>query len=77
MQMGVSRYNLVPRTRYRYVYRCSACQREFPARKRLGALACATCCKQHSNGKFDIRFKLYLDRQLSPTEGFELARQKR
>jgi predicted SprT family Zn-dependent metalloprotease len=59
--MGVSRYNPVPRLRpYRYIYSCGACQKEFYARKKLGLLACAHCCRQHSKGKFDRRFKLLL-----------------
>lgn len=61
--MGVSRYNPVPRTRpYRYVYRCVACMKEFFTRRRLGDLACARCCKLWSGGKYDARFKLFLDR---------------
>jgi predicted SprT family Zn-dependent metalloprotease len=65
-QMGVSRYNPVPKTRpYRYIYACGYCQREFPARKKLGVLACANCCKNHSQGKFDARFKLVLARSLT------------
>lgn len=77
-QMGVSRYNTVPRARpYRYVYRCTGCEGEFFARKRLGILACAHCCKQHADGKFDARFKLYFHRNLSADEGLELLRQKR
>jgi predicted SprT family Zn-dependent metalloprotease len=64
-EMGVSRYNPVPRTRpYRYVYRCSFCQREFPARRRLGPLACAKCCGKYAGGRYDSRFKLVLDRKL-------------
>ncbi len=60
--MGVSRYNPVPRTKPpRYLYRCPSCEAEFPARRRLGVLACATCCKRHSKGKFDVRFTLYLE----------------
>lgn len=74
--MGVSRYNPVPRTRpYKYVYRCLACQGEFFARKRLGPLACAKCCKQYSGGRYDSRFKLYLDKKLAPGEAPQLARQ--
>src|SRR5690606_1591958 len=47
--MGCSRYNPVPRLRpYKYLYQCPSCSREFPARRRLGPLACATCCKKHS-----------------------------
>ena len=63
--MGVSRYNPVPKRRgYKYMYRCGGCEREFPARKRLGTLACADCCKRHSGGRFDRRFKLELAREL-------------
>jgi predicted SprT family Zn-dependent metalloprotease len=63
--MGVSRWNPVPRTRpYRYIYACPACRTEFKARKKLGTLACSRCCKQHSNGSYDPRFKLYLSRRL-------------
>ena len=59
--MGVSRYNPVPRLKPpKYLYRCPGCSRDFPARKKWGKLACATCCKTHSGGKFDIRFKLEL-----------------
>ena len=76
-QMGVSRYNTVPRARpYRYVYRCSFCHKDFHARKRLGALACARCCKEHAGGRFDPRFKLYLHQELNAAEGLELALQK-
>lgn len=64
-KMGVSRYNPVPKTRaFKYVYRCTACLKEFFAKRKLGPLACAQCCKQHSQGKYDARFKLYLDREL-------------
>jgi predicted SprT family Zn-dependent metalloprotease len=75
--MGVSRYNSVPRARpFRYVYQCPGCGKDFPARKRLSALACASCCKLHSGGRFDARFKLFLDRKLSACEGLELMAQK-
>jgi len=66
-EMGVSRYNPVPRNRpYRYIYRCGGCEKEFPAKRRLGVLACAECCKVHARGKFDPRFKLELLRSLDP-----------
>lgn len=59
--MGVSRYNTVPRKRpVKYIYQCLGCQKQFPARKKLGNLACAKCCKEHSKGKYDPRFKLVL-----------------
>lgn len=60
--MGVSRYNTVPRLRPpKYTYRCPSCGGAFPARKRLGNLACMKCCKEHAGGKFDARFKLQLE----------------
>jgi predicted SprT family Zn-dependent metalloprotease len=59
--MGVSRYNPVPRVRpYRYIYVCTGCQRDFPARRKLGVLACAKCCERHNGGRFDPRFRLVL-----------------
>ncbi|MGK5082421.1 SprT-like domain-containing protein [Bdellovibrionota bacterium FG-1] len=68
-EMGVSRYNTVPRARpYRYLYRCAGCEKIYPARKRLGPLACAQCCKKHTKGRYDVRFQLYLDRSLSAAE---------
>jgi predicted SprT family Zn-dependent metalloprotease len=67
-QMGVSRYNPVPRTQsYKYVYRCMYCESEFPARRKLGPLACAQCCRQHARGKYDPRFKLELARNWDPS----------
>jgi len=60
-QMGVSRYNPVPRVRPpRYVYGCPFCRAEYPARRKLGPLACAKCCKAHSGGRYDARFRLAL-----------------
>lgn len=59
--MGVSRYNPVPRKRpVKYLYHCATCNKYFPARKKLGPLACAKCCKEHSQGKYDVRFMLVL-----------------
>ena len=60
-EMGVLRYNPVPRLRpFKYLYRCKACQKTFPARKKLGILACAGCCKAFAQGKYDARFRLEL-----------------
>jgi predicted SprT family Zn-dependent metalloprotease len=59
--MGVSRYNTVPRSRpYKYLYRCPSCSKDFPVKRKLGVLACASCCKRFSNGQFDPRFKLQI-----------------
>jgi predicted SprT family Zn-dependent metalloprotease len=59
-QMGVSRYNPVPRTRtYKWLYLCMNCQERFPTRRRLvKALACAKCCKKFAQGRYDSRFAL-------------------
>lgn len=63
--MGVSRYNPVPRKRpFKYIYRCFSCEGEFPARRKLGPLACARCCKQHSGGRYDARFLLALHKNV-------------
>lgn len=63
-QMGVSRYNRHPQNKnYKYLYRCPHCDSEFPARRRWKHLACARCCKQYAGGKYDSRFKLYLERE--------------
>ena len=65
-QMGVSRYNPVPRIRpYKYMYFCGSCEKTFPARKRLGTLACLACCKVYNKGRYDVRFKLVLSQELS------------
>ena len=71
-EMGMSRYNVVPRPRpFKYVYQCLACQKTFPARKKLGILACSDCCKKYSQGKFDARFKLALIQKLKEGELFQ------
>jgi predicted SprT family Zn-dependent metalloprotease len=58
-EMGVQRYNTVPRLRpYKHWYQCPGCKKEFPTRKKLGALACADCCGKWNQGKFDRRFML-------------------
>ena len=74
--LGVSRYNRVPRLRrFRYVYRCAGCGKEFPVRRRLGALACAQCCKTHARGRYDSRFSLVLIRTLNAREAAQLIPQ--
>lgn len=63
--MGTTRYNPVPKLRGpKYIYRCPNCGKEFPARRKLGVLACLACCKRESGGKFDRRFRLDLVVQL-------------
>ena len=47
--------------RRRFLYRCAACWRDFPRVRRIrGAVACLACCRTHSRGKFDPRFRLRL-----------------
>lgn len=59
--MGARRYNPVPRKRpYKYLYQCSHCAAVFKARRKLGTLACAKCCRSFSGGLYDERFKLFL-----------------
>jgi predicted SprT family Zn-dependent metalloprotease len=63
--MGATRYNPVPKLRGpKYIYRCPNCGKDFPARRKLGILACLECCKKEANGKFDRRFKLEMVEQL-------------
>lgn len=59
--MGASRYNSVARLQpYKYVYVCENCRKEFKTRRKIGVLACLSCCKEFSEGKFDVRFRLIL-----------------
>lgn len=63
--MGVSRYNPVPKIKPpKYLYRCPGCEKDFPTKRKLGPLACLTCCKTHTKGRFDARFKLVLIKEL-------------
>jgi predicted SprT family Zn-dependent metalloprotease len=63
--MGATRYNPVPKLRGpKYIYRCPACGKDFPARRKLGVLACLDCCRREAGGKFDRRFKLEIAVQL-------------
>jgi len=57
-----------PRTRHNialpppmsgWIYSCSFCPSELHRRRRFSRpVACASCCKRHSRGKYDERFKL-------------------
>jgi len=47
--------------RRRFLYRCPVCAREFPRVRRIRrAVACLACCRAHSRGRFDSRFRLRL-----------------
>jgi SprT protein len=52
-----------PAKRYapRLIYRCPNCRRDFPrVRKIKRTVACLACCRAHSGGEFDPRFRLQL-----------------
>lgn len=55
-----ARFHPSLRGRYRYLYYCPNCQREYPRRKRLRMASCGVCSK---GGKFDPKFKLISKRQ--------------
>ena len=45
----------------RFVYRCPNCRQAFPRVRRMRrAVACLACCRKHSGGDFDPRFRLRL-----------------
>jgi SprT protein len=45
--------------RRRFLYKCPNCLQDFPRVRRLKrAIACLACCRKHSRGKFDPRFRL-------------------
>ena len=45
----------------RFIYRCPNCRREFPRARRVRrAVACLACCRKHTRGEFDPRFRLKL-----------------
>lgn len=73
-QMGVSRYNPVPRVKPpRFLYRCRSCSKEFKVKRKLGALACLACCKSFANGKFDPRFRLEFSGELDGAESVSIS----
>ncbi len=46
-----------------YLYRCPACAADFPRVRRIRrAVACLSCCRRHSRGRYEERFKLRLVR---------------
>jgi predicted SprT family Zn-dependent metalloprotease len=55
-----------PRTR-RFLYKCPSCKKDFPRVRRIRrAIACLACCRAHSRGKFDARFRLRLASTAKP-----------
>lgn len=59
-EMGVSRYNPVPKlTGTRYAYRCPSCNRQWIRKRRYTRrVACLVCCKKHAGGEFSEKFLL-------------------
>ena len=51
----------VRRRKPRLLYHCPNCRREFPRTRPIRrAVACLACCRAHSKGRFDRRFRLKL-----------------
>jgi SprT protein len=51
----------VNRRARRFLYRCPHCRRDFPRTRRIRrSVACLACCRAHSRGNFDPRFRLRL-----------------
>ncbi len=47
------------RMRKKFIYECPVCKSTIPRVRRIKrAVACHSCCKAHSRGKFDTRFRL-------------------
>jgi predicted SprT family Zn-dependent metalloprotease len=45
----------------RFIYKCPSCRRDFPRVRRIKrAVACLACCRAHSRGQFDSKFRLQL-----------------
>jgi predicted SprT family Zn-dependent metalloprotease len=60
-KVGAKRYNPVPKIRpYKHWYECPGCRKRVPTRRKINGSACMDCCKTHSNGYYDRRFRLVL-----------------
>ena len=47
------------RMKKKFIYECPACKSVIPRVRRIKrAVACHACCKKHSGGRFDMRFRL-------------------
>lgn len=65
-RVGGKRYNPVPIERApKHFYECPNCEVRFPTKRKLGAVACAICCKKLNGGHFSERYLLV---RLSPAE---------
>lgn len=60
-RVGATRFNPVPKVRaVKYWYHCSTCLIKIPVRRKLGNVACATCCKKFNGGYFSAKFLLQI-----------------
>ncbi len=60
-RVGASRFNPVPKERtVKYWYHCTSCQVKVSARRKLGKVACATCCKKYNRGEFSVHYVLQI-----------------
>lgn len=60
-EIGVSRYNTVPRHRpFKYCYFCAHCEQKIWVRRRMKGAACAACCNLHAGGSYHPRYVLQL-----------------
>ncbi len=58
-RVGARRYNPVPKlSAVKYWYECPRCLHKSPARRRLGSVACLSCCKKWNQGKYHENFRL-------------------
>ncbi len=66
-RVGAKRFNPVPKIRpYKHWYECPGCRVRVPARRRIDNSACMSCCKKHSHGQYDSRFRLLLVDERDP-----------
>lgn len=69
-RVGAKRYNPVPKLApVRHWYHCANCGAKVPARRRLGNVACAACCKKFNRGDFSPKFLLRVWTGENKTEG--------
>lgn len=58
-RVGAKRYNPVPKlSPVKHWYYCANCRAKIPARRKLGEVACAECCRKLNGGAFSKRFLL-------------------
>ena len=61
--------------RRRFLYRCPKCERDFPRVRQIRhPVACLACCRAHSRGNFDARFRLRLVEKNKPSRSPNTSR---